>query len=515
MYTVKMCKIIFILIMPLILINVGYSQNLQYSKQENLDRIKKLKAQVELDPNSLSANEAYINAVGINDATLQLQYNDLTKLHPDSYNIFFAIGNAYANEKDVKAIPYLLRAGTLKPKDEDVWKILKSNAYFSNNLSGKQKHIREAMEYAPKDANYAFDYATSFSDTNFEISDSLFLDVAKRFPESERSIDALYMLTLHATTISEKIAYYSEIENASFNRSSTSYLSSMSNYFDLLINYYPDKGFKLALKMVLNDKLFIDLWKEKLKVASQFVQAKSLLDDNQALPAMAVLEKIELDNNQFNHHIDAKELLAILKADAEDKSNHTNVAFDSLVALYSRIPTDRLSSNIKTFGKKLGLDSITIWGKIYAIRLSGIKKATNFHLTNYISNRETSLDDYKGKVILLTYWFPLCTPCRNEFPHFQSVISKIDSSKIAYLGLNLAPDQDNLVLPFLKETGYTFIPVRDDWKRDKGNLPAFGAPTNYLINQKGQIVFSGFSISADNEQTLKLMIKETLAAKDY
>jgi len=117
-------------------------------------------------------------------------------------------------------------------------------------------------------------------------------------------------------------------------------------------------------------------------------------------------------------------------------------------------------------------------------------------------------------VVLLTYWFPGCGPCRVEFPHFEAVLKKFKTSDIAYLGLNLEPSQDEAVLPFLKESGYTFTALHDAWGRNKGNLPANGAPTNYLIDRKGRIIFSNFRIDTENEKTLELMIKEMLAAKE-
>jgi len=125
------------------------------------------------------------------------------------------------------------------------------------------------------------------------------------------------------------------------------------------------------------------------------------------------------------------------------------------------------------------------------------------------------LADYKGKVVLLTYWFPGCGPCRGEFPHFESVLKKFNRNDVAYLGLNVEPLQDEAVVPFLKESGYTFTALHDSRKRVKGNLDDNNSePTNFLIDQKGRIVFSKFRIDENNEKTLELMIKELLATKD-
>ncbi len=69
------------------------------------------------------------------------------------------------------------------------------------------------------------------------------------------------------------------------------------------------------------------------------------------------------------------------------------------------------------------------------------------------------------------------------------------------------------MIPFLKSSGYTFTPLAEDEKRDKGNLPSPGAPTNYLIDQDGRIIYSNFMIHGDNERMLELMIESMLQKK--
>ena len=81
---------------------------------------------------------------------------------------------------------------------------------------------------------------------------------------------------------------------------------------------------------------------------------------------------------------------------------------------------------------------------------------------------------------------------------------------MVYLAINIVRDQDDYVLPFVKNSGYTFTPLAEDPKRDKGNLKSPGAPTNYLIDQEGRIIYSNFMIHGDNERMLELMIDSML-----
>lgn len=198
-----------------------------------------------------------------------------------------------------------------------------------------------------------------------------------------------------------------------------------------------------------------------------------------------------------------------------DSAKLYKAAFDTLAVSYSNIPIETLQPLIYRYGKKLGMDSTQVIKNIGDKRSIAAKIATPFSLQNYSSNEKISLADYKGKVVLLTYWFPGCGPCRAEFPHFESVLKKFNRNNVAYLGLNVEPLQDEAVVPFLKESGYTFTALHDSQKRVKGNLDDNNSePTNFLIDQKGRIVFSNFRIDENNEKTLELMIKELLATKD-
>lgn len=485
-----------------------------------LEQVKMLRIKVEAHPEKIELHRAFIDAFGKAGGTstgisLDDQYKIWIGKHPQLYAIPYAIGEMYANQKNSKAIPFLLRANKLNPNNnDDAWNLLKGNAYFTDNLVTRQHYMQNAMQYDPKNAQYAFDYARSFEDTDAKRADSLYLDVARRFPDSEFGADALYILAELSATDEEKIAYFKQYQLRNPDKKSYSYKDAMSNYFDLLLNIDPARAFELGLEMALQDKLFQDVWHERINVASQFLQVQKLITDGQPELALTLANKIALDNPAVNRHIRAKESLALLKARAADAASKTSLAYDSLSVLYSKVPTDRLHTALYMYGQKLGKDSNTVARQIWKLRSDQAKKAKDFQLVNYLTTQKVSLADYKGKVILVTYWFPLCTPCRMEFPHFESVLKKADSTHVAYLGLNVQPTEDQLVLPFLKETGYSFTPLRDDPKREKGNLAAPGAPSNYLIDQQGRIIFSNFRIDTTNERTLELMIKETLASQE-
>ena len=162
------------------------------------------------------------------------------------------------------------------------------------------------------------------------------------------------------------------------------------------------------------------------------------------------------------------------------------------------------------YGSKLRKDQKQLIADINLVRYSSSKVAPHFTLGQYSTKDSLSLASLKGKVILLTFWFPGCGPCRGEFPHFQAVMDGFKSNKdVVYIGINILPQQDNYVLPFMQNSKYSFIPIKGT-KQVQKDYAVQGAPTNYLIDKNGNIAYKYFRIDETNHSSLEMMINSLL-----
>jgi thiol-disulfide isomerase/thioredoxin len=187
------------------------------------------------------------------------------------------------------------------------------------------------------------------------------------------------------------------------------------------------------------------------------------------------------------------------------------VAFDELKTYYASSPERNIYDFLKNYGTKLNKSTEEIQNDVYSVQDAMAKPATNFKLKSYYTGKDKSLADYRGKVVFITYWFPGCGPCRGEFPHFQEVVDKFKDKDLVYLGINIVPDQNDYVVPFLKSSGYSFEPLEDYPDRQKGNLDNRGAaPANFLIDRKGNLIYSNFRTNEHNKDVLEEMINSLL-----
>ena len=479
------------------------------------DEIAKLRSAVEANPNDLGTHEAYIKATGFNkrdvtdDQELVKQYENWMKKFPASAAVPYSLGHAYAGKESPKAKPYLLKAVDIDPKFDKAWFDLWIDGERWGDFKLSRSYLAKAKEAVPTNADYAFYYASGFSDSDPEKYKKLSLEVAADFPNTERGAQALYWLANRSSDTKERIAYY-EQQRKDFPADKFNWTSSgMSEYFNLLLITEPNKALGLAQSMVEFKGRDVKTWETNVGNAKTMIDAQTLLSSGKASEAVAALEKITVPR-----YSSSKEDIAYLKAKALDAAGNTAKAYENLLLYFAKEPTLKMNEAINSYGKKLGKDAQKVDEEVWYIRDTAAKKAPDFKLQRYLTEGFSSLSDFKGKVVMLTYWFPGCGPCRGEFPNFENVVKKFKGKDLVYLGINIVPEQDEYVVPFMKSSGYSFTPLKDNADWQKGPLDnRNAAPVNFLIDQNGRIIFFNFRTNEHNEDALEFMINSMLKHK--
>lgn len=112
-------------------------------------------------------------------------------------------------------------------------------------------------------------------------------------------------------------------------------------------------------------------------------------------------------------------------------------------------------------------------------------KTLNFEGQNFKTKSKISLDDYKGKYLLIDFWTVWCGPCIKEMPNLKALY---DKSKIEILGI-VGDSQSDALEKAIDKNSITWPQIlSDETNRITNKYGINGYPTSLLINPEGIIV---------------------------
>jgi thiol-disulfide isomerase/thioredoxin len=125
-----------------------------------------------------------------------------------------------------------------------------------------------------------------------------------------------------------------------------------------------------------------------------------------------------------------------------------------------------------------------------------------------------NISEYKGKLVLITFFATWCGPCRKELPHIQSDIfnkyKKNPNFEILIFGREHSWDEVN---KFKTENKFTMSFYPDPERKIYSKFAGQYIPRNFLISPEGKILFSSIGFEEKDFKSLKEMIKNQLEKK--
>jgi thiol-disulfide isomerase/thioredoxin len=99
---------------------------------------------------------------------------------------------------------------------------------------------------------------------------------------------------------------------------------------------------------------------------------------------------------------------------------------------------------------------------------------------------ELNLSQFRGRVVVVTFWASWCGPCRQEMPLLEQIQEKYEPLGFTMLGVNVEPDSAEAE-KFLKSVQVSF-PILFD--RENSVSARFGVeamPSSVLIDREGNV----------------------------
>lgn len=117
-------------------------------------------------------------------------------------------------------------------------------------------------------------------------------------------------------------------------------------------------------------------------------------------------------------------------------------------------------------------------------------KAPDFKVKS-IEGVELSLDQLKGKVIVINFWFEGCAPCIAELPALNRLEEEYESKDVVFIAFSR--DNALLIKDFLETRTFNYHIVSSDYNLTNDFCIIGGWPTNMVLDKNGILrqIFSG------------------------
>lgn len=121
-----------------------------------------------------------------------------------------------------------------------------------------------------------------------------------------------------------------------------------------------------------------------------------------------------------------------------------------------------------------------------------------------------SLDEFKGKVVLLDFWATRCPPCRQLIPHLVSLHEKYAADGLVVLGIS--SDDSGAMQEFRNSNSITYKLLIGDNETMQAHEIKY-IPTTCLYDRKGTLVKREVGFDAERVNKLETEIKRLLSEK--
>ena len=172
-----------------------------------------------------------------------------------------------------------------------------------------------------------------------------------------------------------------------------------------------------------------------------------------------------------------EELLEIFKAAEQQYQQHPDEGriLVRLAYIYEKLGNVELA---EVYNRKSD-PKYELWGKL----------VTDFSATD-LNGNPISLQEYRGKVVLLDFWAVWCSPCLAEMPNLKRVYATYKDQGFDIIGVSL-DDEESVLRDYIKENDIQWRQIFDNARGEDSLVRQYdihGIPEPWLIDRDGKLI---------------------------
>ncbi|HWI41621.1 MAG TPA: TlpA disulfide reductase family protein [Verrucomicrobiae bacterium] len=151
--------------------------------------------------------------------------------------------------------------------------------------------------------------------------------------------------------------------------------------------------------------------------------------------------------------------------------------------------------------------ALSLSSPVSAAALKG-QPAPPFKVTT-TSGQQVTLDNYRGRVLILDFFASWCPPCKESVPHLAALAARYAGRDVHVLGIGM-DDSEAPLREFAAEARVPY-PVALGSEALASRYGVRSIPTLFVIDRKGTVVGSFLGFSADTAKAMEGALRRALA----
>ncbi len=114
------------------------------------------------------------------------------------------------------------------------------------------------------------------------------------------------------------------------------------------------------------------------------------------------------------------------------------------------------------------------------------KSISSIIFEDFLGNK-ISLEDYRGKLVIINFWATWCTPCKKEMPSLDRLYQSNDFKNLKVFAVNMEQQNKKKTKKFFENLKIRKLEIFFDYDLDfLKEFKLRGVPTTVLVNKEGK-----------------------------
>jgi len=105
-----------------------------------------------------------------------------------------------------------------------------------------------------------------------------------------------------------------------------------------------------------------------------------------------------------------------------------------------------------------------------------------------LNGEEVSLNQHRGKYVLVNFWATWCGPCKMEMASLETLYQRFKSKKFSLLAISNDMFGAKIVKPFVEAHRLSFPILLDQQLQASNKFGVVSLPTTFMIDPEGNII---------------------------